>query len=60
LSSPLRIDDDELPVTHVTRRRGSSYTLVLKKTDALFARERRRVGGTEQIWSGSAEWNLGA
>ena len=34
-----RIDAAELPVTHVTRRQGSPYTLVLNKTDALFARE---------------------
>ena len=34
-----RIDATELPVTHVTRRQGRPYTLVLKKTDALFARE---------------------
>jgi predicted 2-oxoglutarate/Fe(II)-dependent dioxygenase YbiX len=34
-----RIDAAELPVTHVTRRRGSPYTLVLNKTEALFARE---------------------
>jgi hypothetical protein len=34
-----RIDAAELPVTHVTRRQGSPYTLVLHKTDALFARE---------------------
>ena len=36
-----RIDAAELPVTHVTRRQGSPYTLVLNKTDALFARERQ-------------------
>src|SRR6266567_3518067 len=35
-----RIDAAELPVTHVTRRQGRPYTLVLNKTDALFARER--------------------
>jgi len=34
-----RIDTAELPVTHVTRRQGRPYTLVLTKTDALFARE---------------------
>jgi hypothetical protein len=34
-----RIDAAELPVTHVTRRQGRPYTLVLNKTDALFARE---------------------
>jgi hypothetical protein len=31
-----RIDGAELPVTHVTRRQGRPYTLVLAKTDALF------------------------
>jgi hypothetical protein len=35
-----RIDTAELPVSHVTRRQGRPYTLVLTKTDALFARER--------------------
>ena len=35
-----RIDAAELPVTHVTRRQGRPFTLVLKKTEALFARER--------------------
>lgn len=35
-----RIDDAELPVDHQTRRSGRPYTLVLNKTDALFARER--------------------
>jgi hypothetical protein len=34
-----RIDAAELPVTHVTRRQGRPYTLVLSKTDALFTRE---------------------
>ena len=34
-----RIDGAELSVTHVTRRQGSPYTLVLNKTDALFSRE---------------------
>ncbi len=35
-----RIDSAELPVSHVTRRQGRPYTLVLTKQDALFARER--------------------
>jgi hypothetical protein len=34
-----RIDGAELPISHVTRRQGRPYTLVLNKTDALFARE---------------------
>jgi hypothetical protein len=36
-----RIDATELPVTHVTRRQGRPYTLVLNKTEALFDRERK-------------------
>jgi hypothetical protein len=35
-----RIDSAELPVSHVTRRQGRPYTLVLTKQDTLFARER--------------------
>jgi hypothetical protein len=35
-----RIDAAELPVSHVTRRQGSPYTLVLQKTDELLVRER--------------------
>jgi predicted 2-oxoglutarate/Fe(II)-dependent dioxygenase YbiX len=35
-----RIDAAELPVTHVTRRTGSPYTLVLTKTEALFSTDR--------------------
>jgi hypothetical protein len=34
-----RIDSAELPVSHLTRRQGRPYTLVLTKTDALFAHE---------------------
>lgn len=34
-----RIDRAELPVSHLTRRRGSPYTLVLTKTAKLFERE---------------------
>jgi hypothetical protein len=34
-----RIDQAELPVTHVTLRSGRPYTLILAKTDDLFARE---------------------
>jgi predicted 2-oxoglutarate/Fe(II)-dependent dioxygenase YbiX len=35
-----RIDGAELPISHVTRRQGRPYTLVLNKTNALFSRER--------------------
>ena len=34
-----RIDGAELPVSHVTRRAGRPYTLILTKTDALFTGE---------------------
>jgi len=56
-----RIDAAELPVTHVTRRQGSPYTLVLNKTDALFAREQeaRTRDQTDLQWL-TAEWKLGA
>jgi 2OG-Fe(II) oxygenase superfamily len=37
-----RIDASELPVDHQTRRTGRPYTLLLRKTDALFQRERRQ------------------
>jgi predicted 2-oxoglutarate/Fe(II)-dependent dioxygenase YbiX len=37
-----RIDGAELPISHVTRRQGRPYTLVLNKTDALFSREREK------------------
>lgn len=35
----IRIEDDELPVTHVTRRSGRPFTLVLTKTQRLFQDE---------------------
>jgi len=53
-----RIDAAELPVTHVTRRQGRPYTLVLNKTDALFAREQegRARDETDLEWL-AAQWN---
>jgi predicted 2-oxoglutarate/Fe(II)-dependent dioxygenase YbiX len=56
-----RIDAAELPVTHQTRRQGRPYTLVLKKTEALFAREQeaRIRDETDLEWL-MAEWNLRA
>ena len=57
-----RIDTAELPVTHVTRRQGRPYTLVLNKTEALFAREReaRIRDETDLEWlaaqSSSGRW----
>jgi hypothetical protein len=56
-----RIDDAELPVTHVTRRQGRPYTLMLNKTDALLAREQeaRTRDETDLEWL-AEEWSLGA
>lgn len=39
-----RIDTAEIPVTHVTKRQGSPYVLVLRKTDDLFAGEQQARG----------------
>ena len=56
-----RIDAAELPVTHQTRRQGRPYTLVLKKAEALFAREQeaRIRDETDLEWL-AAQWNLRA
>ncbi len=56
-----RIDAAELPVTHVTRRQGRPYTLVLHKSDALFAREQEaRTRDERDLEWLAAEWNPGA
>ena len=54
-----RIDAAELPVTHVTRRQGRPYTLVLNKIDALFTREQeaRVRDETDLAWL-EAAWNV--
>ena len=56
-----RIDAVELPVTHVTRRQGRPYTLVLTKTDALFTREHeaRARDQADLEWL-AAQWHPGA
>ena len=53
-----RIDTAELPVTHVTRRQGRPYTLMLHKTDALFTGEEqaRARDETDLAWL-AAIWN---
>ena len=52
-----RIDRAELPVTHVTRRQGRPYTLVLTKTDALFTDERdARATATADLKWLAARW----
>ncbi|HEX9699353.1 MAG TPA: 2OG-Fe(II) oxygenase [Acidobacteriota bacterium] len=57
-----RIDLHELPVRHETRRSGSPYTLVLEKTNALFAREAaaRRAWQADLDWLSSAGWTTPA
>jgi hypothetical protein len=54
-----RIDAAELPVTHVTRRQGRPYTLVLNKTEALFTREQeaRTRDETDLEWL-ARQWTL--
>jgi predicted 2-oxoglutarate/Fe(II)-dependent dioxygenase YbiX len=56
-----RIDAAELPVTHVTRRQGRPFTLVLKKAETLSAREQeaRTRDETDLEWL-AAEWDAGA
>jgi hypothetical protein len=46
------IDAHNLPVTHVTRRTGRPFTLVLVKTDALFERE----AAERKLWQRDLEW----
>jgi hypothetical protein len=56
-----RIDAAELPVSHVTRRQGRPYTLVLAKTDALFALEREaRIRDQSDLEWLTAKWAPGA
>jgi hypothetical protein len=53
-----RIDGAELPVTHVTRRQGRPYTLVLTKTDALFTADLqgRSSAAADLSWL-AAKWH---
>jgi hypothetical protein len=52
-----RIDTAELAVSHLTRRQGRPYTLVLTKTDTLFAQEQtaRIRDESDLAWIG-ANW----
>jgi hypothetical protein len=52
----LAIDRHDLAVRHQTRRRGSPYTLVLEKTDALFAHE----AAARRAWQADLAWLTGA
>jgi hypothetical protein len=54
-----RIDATELPVSHVTRRQGRPYTLVLQKTDVLFADElKKRARDQADLEWLAAEWHV--
>jgi len=56
-----RIDTAELPVSHLTRRQGRPYTLVLSKTDALFARDQEaRIRDESDLEWLEATWAPGA
>jgi hypothetical protein len=46
------IDAHDLPVTHVTRRSGRPFTLVLTKAEALFEREARE----RNLWRRDLHW----
>jgi hypothetical protein len=46
------VDAHDLPVSHVTRRTGRPFTLVLVKTDALFERE----GRERKLWESDLHW----
>jgi hypothetical protein len=54
-----RIDAAEVPVTHVTKRQGSPYVLVLRKTDDLFAGEQEARGQADSDLKWLAnEWDV--
>jgi hypothetical protein len=50
-----------MPVSHLTRRQGRPYTLVLAKTDALFAQEHGiRIRDESDLEWVEAQWAPGA
>ncbi|MGE0787632.1 MAG: 2OG-Fe(II) oxygenase [Sandaracinaceae bacterium] len=51
-----QIDTHQLPVTHTTERRGSPYTLLLRKTDELFEREQSIRAQRERDLDWLATW----
>jgi 2-oxoglutarate-Fe(II)-dependent oxygenase superfamily protein len=54
-----RVDAAEVPVTHVTKRQGSPYILVLRKTDDLFADEQKARGQADSDLKWLAnEWDV--
>jgi hypothetical protein len=56
------ITGHELPVTHVTRRAGSPYVLVLTKTKALFTRgaSERKAWTSDLVWLTKTARSFGA
>jgi hypothetical protein len=54
-----RIDNAELPVTHLTRREGRPFTLALTKTDALFTGEQsaREAAQNDLEWL-TGHWKI--
>lgn len=55
-----RIDRAELPLTHVTRRQGRPFTLVLTKTAELFEREKRgRERARRSLHELQQAWGVG-
>ena len=46
------IDAQDLPVTHVTRRSGRPFTLILVKTEVLFEREALE----RDLWQRDLHW----
>jgi hypothetical protein len=56
------ITHHELPVTHVTRRVGSPYVLVLTKTKTLFTREaaERKTWSSDLVWLTQTARSFGA
>ena len=47
-----RLEADELPVQHETRRSGRPFTLVLRKTKELFSRDARE----RRSWKSDLDW----
>jgi len=46
------VDLNDLPVSHVTRRTGRPFTLVLEKTDAVFTRD----AAERRSWESDLKW----
>ena len=46
------MDLNDLPVSHVTRRTGRPFTLVLEKTDAVFTRDTAEL----RSWESDLNW----